>query len=123
MTPSGLVWIYPKGRRPLSRNGLILLPSGIRQNPDKAELQVTVAAIPAGIAAAFCLIARSWRYSPLNSRNRQLLIVDGSDGLAFMRGGQKNMDDALLGSGIDVSALEEIIDLIVTQAECVFVGL
>jgi hypothetical protein len=43
-----------------------------------------------------------------------LLIVDGGDRLTFVCGGEENMDDALFGGGIDVFALEEIIDLIVT---------
>jgi hypothetical protein len=45
--------------------------------------------------------------------NRWLLVVDGGDGLAFVRSGEEDMDDALLGRGVDFFALEEIIDLVV----------
>jgi len=42
-----------------------------------------------------------------------LLVVDGGDGLAFVRGGHEDVDDALLGLGIDFFAFEKVVNLVV----------
>ncbi len=41
------------------------------------------------------------------------MVVDGGDGLAFVGGGQEDVDDALLGFGINFFAFEKVVDLVV----------
>ena len=51
-----------------------------------------------------------------------LLVVNGGDGLAFVGGGHEDVDQALFGLGVDLFAFEEVINLVVGEAESVFVG-
>lgn len=69
-----------------------------------------------------CFGCRFMERFPDRSISEELLVVNGSDGLAFVRGGQEDVNQAMFCFRVYFFAFEEVVDLVIGQAECVFVG-